>query len=190
MEVVLESAYVPIMRVETGASLWNSGQLRSLFVHRFGLLFGNGQAVDAWDFRSDHRFGDRSAMAFALPRAVRVLLDELGRERTIRLSAWRPALVWGLRHFPPTAPSACSKRWWAWGEQDRTMLLGFEGDDVCGFIPALPGEADDEERVRACAGAIGLDALSVGSAVDLHSFERHAAAESRADALAAPTARG
>ena len=96
-------------------------QVQALLRHRFGLAYGEpGADVASWTLRTDHRFGDRFALAYALPPAVERVLVECAQSTNRVFAAWYPALAWSLARFAPSRHWPMRLGWWVWPEQDRS----------------------------------------------------------------------
>lgn len=135
VSVVLESAWVPVILVETGPTLWAGPQVEALVRHRFGLL--HGDVVAGWDLRVDHQPGEHWALGYGFAPALRNVLDSAAATLNTRWSALTPAWAWGWQRVRP------EKRWpqgtghWAWAEQDRVLLGTFEHGRPVGLNPAV-----------------------------------------------------
>lgn len=157
--VVLESAFVPVQLVDTGGSLVRIDALKALLRHRFELTYaGSGTDVGAWTLRTDHRFGRRHALAYAVPDAVAAALRAAARSIGLTFGAWVSALPWSLDRFDP------SRRWprrtggWAWPEQDRVLLAVLQKGRVQGLNPA----ARTDGSLPDIRGAIAVECSRIG----------------------------
>ena len=121
--LVLESAYAPVQLVDTGGGLASTSALNALLRHRLDLAYGGpGIDIATWKLRTDHRFGQRHALAYALPKSVESAIREAMQEFHLDFKAWVPALAWSLGRFRPWRSWPKRSGWWAWAEQDRRLL--------------------------------------------------------------------
>ncbi|MDQ6684315.1 MAG: hypothetical protein M3Z16_04240 [Pseudomonadota bacterium] len=135
--IVLESAFAPVLLADTGGALWNRSQLDALLRHRLEIGFGGPDAaIGTWGLRTDYRFGDRFALASALPPAVTAVLRRVEEAAGIRSAAWLPSLTWGIDRFAPWRRWPDRKGIWAWCEQDRFVVARLEGRMVTALHPA------------------------------------------------------
>ena len=135
--VVLESAFAPALLADTGGVLTNRPQLQALLRHRFGLAYGGpGVDIASWKLRTDHRFGDRYALGYALPPAVELVLAEAAQSTKLVFTGWHPALAWGLDRFTPARRWPKRLGWWVWPEQDRSLVVRLVGGRAKALNPA------------------------------------------------------
>lgn len=161
--VVLESAFAPALLADTGGALTRPQQLQALLRHRFGLAYGEpGADVASWKLRTDHRFGDRYALAYALPPAVELVLAEAAQSTKLVFTAWHPALAWSLARFAPSRRWPMRLGWWVWPEQDRSLVLRLAGGRAEALNPAAPRCATTAEWQR----AIVVEGVRFGLAED------------------------
>ena len=134
IDVVIESALLPLLLADTGERVWSPAQAEALIRHRFGLLCDRGtEPVDQWDVRVDHRAGERHALGYGMPAALKRGLAEAAQQLGLRWSVWLPACLWGLQR-ERARPKA---GWWAWPEQDRLLLMRMERGRVVALNPAV-----------------------------------------------------
>lgn len=160
--VLLESACMPVMAVEAGASLWRPEQMLALARHRFAALHGEPGAVAAdCDVRLDYRAGDPTALAFCLPPSLRAALLEAGVAAGLRVRRVLPAFAWGLASIGPVARH---QGWLAWQEQDRMLLAQVRKARVSSLdaaaAPAIESTALLQRVASACVrrGVLQVDA--------------------------------
>jgi hypothetical protein len=120
--LILESAWVPVMLVDTGRTLLRAAQVEALVRHRFGLYFVDGiDPVATWELRIEQRAGHPQALAYGMPPRLKRTLTDAGGVAGLRWAAMTPAFAWGCERLPTKRFSRAS-RWFVWGEQDRTLL--------------------------------------------------------------------
>ena len=158
--LVLESAWLPLMLVDTGGSLRESAQVEALMRHRFGLVHAERDtAISEWDVRIDHRAGERWALGYGLAPAVRQALDAAQTELNLRCAALTPAWSWGWQRVRPDRPWRGKSGHWVWPEQDRMLLGRFEAGRPVGLNPATrlcASTAEVEQAIAAEALRVGL----------------------------------
>ena len=145
--VVIESAFLPLMLVDTGGALWSDKQLDALLRHRFGLAYGGPSVnVAAWTFRSDYRFGERFALAFGLPPTVEAVLNG-ALAAGWKFDGWTPAFSWSWSKWRRRSP-ATGSQWWLCPEQDRTLLAHTTDGRATALHAALPRFSAEEQLIR------------------------------------------
>lgn len=148
--VIVESAWLPLLLVDTGGLLWGDAPL-ALVRHRLSAL-GAGDEATAWDVRADGRAGERFALGYGLPPRVKsAVVDAVGGVGCT-LSALTPAFLWAWQQRP------VHQGWWIYAEQDRSLLARFVGGRVTAFNSAalLIRDAEDAER------AVGIESSRWG----------------------------
>ena len=162
--LVLESAWLPVMLVDTGRTLLPAAQVEALVRHRFGLMHSDGpDPVSAWELRIEHRAGSRHALAYGMAPQLKQTLIAAARVMGLRWAAMTPAFAWGLQRLRPAKSWPRSAGWFAWPEQDRTLVARIESNQVVGFNAGAPRVADvsgllalvDSEGTR-----LGIDSTS------------------------------
>lgn len=171
--LLLESAWLPVMLVDTGAGMLRKSQLDALVRHRFGLhhsLQGSDgfDPVATWELRIEHRPGNRYALAYGLAPSVKQSL--MAAARTSRLdfaaafAAISPALGWGLARFRPSKRWPRSTGWWLWPEQDRTLVAQVSSGEVVGLNAGAPRVVDEPSLLRLVEAESAR--LGVGPSID------------------------
>jgi hypothetical protein len=141
--LVLESAWLPVMLVDTGKTLLRAAQVEALVRHRFRLLHSDGlDPVSAWELRIEHRAGGRHALAYGMTPRLKQTLIDAARAVGLRWAAMTPAFDWGLGRLRPAKAWPRSTGWFAWTEQDRTLLARIESKQLVGFNAGAPRVAD------------------------------------------------
>lgn len=139
---VLESAWVPIVAVETGSAALTGRQLDALVRHRFRLHHDDpGAKVAEWDLRIAYRAGQRLALAHALEPALKTALVDAGTAAAIRWRAWSPAFEWGWHRLRRTRGRRLDL-WWVSVEQDRSLVARFGGAELRSLHPGAAHVSD------------------------------------------------
>jgi hypothetical protein len=169
LDMVLESAWMPLVTVRTGP-LWRPEDVEALLRSRLADKYkGIGSTPAEWAVRTSHRAGDAIAVGFGLPTGVRRVLDDLGSGPG-RGKRWRRVLpAWGFgrrRHMPWRARRGLT--WLAWPEQDRWITSLEQSGRIRYLNPCVdaPGSDDGLRRLlaRECLRA-GLAAEERADAV-------------------------
>jgi len=146
VNLLLESACLPVLLVDTGGLLWSSGQVKALAQHQFESLYGDD--TRAWELRVEHALGTRFALAYGLPhRLQQRLLDTLG-QIGVACDAVLPAFAWGWHRLRPERHWPRRTGWWAWPEQDRLLLARIQAGRIVALNAGLEATDNTEEIVR------------------------------------------
>jgi hypothetical protein len=146
VHAVLESAWVPVMLVETGTAVWRPADVEALLRHRMGLLYDEpADPVAAWDVRVDHRAGERHALGYGFSPRLREALAEAASAAGCEWSSLMPAWAWGWRRVRPDRGWTKGQGHWAWHEQDRLLIGSFDAGRPVALNAAAPAchRADD-----------------------------------------------
>lgn len=147
--VLIESAWAPVVLVDTGEGLLRQAQLSELVRHRFRLTYDRiDDPVAAWSVRVDHRAGDRYALGFALSPQVRNAVVTAASASKVKLSGINPAFDWGWQFLNPSKRSLRHGGWWVWPEQDRMLLARVGAGRIVGLHPAIDVTADSKQILR------------------------------------------
>ena len=145
--LVLESAWLPVILVDTGTSMLSMSKLQMLVRHRLGLLYGAiDDPVSGWDVRVEHRAGDRHAVAYGLSGRLKDALLATAQSVGIEWRAMTPAFDWGRQQLRPDARLRQQPGWWVWTEQDRLLVARMASGRVVGLNPGA-SSADAEDAV-------------------------------------------
>jgi hypothetical protein len=127
LDVVIESAWLPVVAIDTRRQLMSSTELDALLKHRIEHTYRDGSASpQSWDTRLSHQPGDDLAVGFAIDvRLKRMLLAQLASCQARALSM-QPAFTWGWDQSRQERREACKGApaksvWWLWEESDRTL---------------------------------------------------------------------
>lgn len=145
VSVVLESAWVPVMLVETGAAIWRQAEVEALLRHRLALLHDDPtDPVGEWDVRVDHRAGEPLAVGYGFSPRLKEALREAARASGREWAALMPGWAWGWQRTRPQRQWRGSEGHWAWQEQDRTLLGSFKHGRLVAFNAACePCDSDE-----------------------------------------------
>ncbi len=158
--LVVESAWMPVMRVDTGPDLWRPTDVEGLARHRLNSLQGSpGNAGISMEIRLEYRAGDRFAMAYGLAPDLRALLAETADRRKQRWMFVAPAFSWGLAQVDQIR-GGLKQTWVLWPEQDRGLLAHVDGAEIVALNSATPATATSEGVAR----LIGVESKRTGHA--------------------------
>lgn len=154
VDVVVESAWLPVIAVRTGQALWARSSVEALARHRlaegFGDLIGaeGRSAQSAWDIVVDHRPGDEVAVAYGLPQGVSSAIERAVTGPGVHLRSMQPALAWGWQEAGSRAG------WWVWLEQDRAHVCHVTRGriDAMNAGAMFPADAASCQRLLAVEG--------------------------------------
>lgn len=159
--LVLESAWLPVVLVDTGATLLRLTQVDALVRHRFRLQYSDApDSLAVWELRIEQRAGNRYALAYGMrPRLKQGLIDA-ARAVGLEWAAMTPALAWGIKrsHLGKALPR--STGWFAWPEQDRTLVARLVSNEVAGLNSGAPCVADETNLL----GLIAAEDVRLGIA--------------------------
>jgi hypothetical protein len=162
--LVLESAWLPVMLIDTGPTLLRASQVEALVRHRLGMQFSDGpDPVAGWELRIEQRAGSRHALAYGLAPRLKQTLIEAARTANLEWASMTPALAWGLEHRRSAGPRSRSNEWFLWPEQDRTLVARVLTNDVNGLNPGAPkvlSEAHVLQAVDAESVRLGITSIA------------------------------
>lgn len=118
LDVVVESAWLPVLPIEPGAMLLGQASVEALLRHRVEQVHGS-EPGDTWALMLEHRPGERHGVGYALSASVRSVLLAAIADAKRDAASMQPALAWGRRRLGRQVPAA---GWLLWTEQDRTLL--------------------------------------------------------------------
>lgn len=165
IDVVFESAWLPIMLIEAADSLWSRKALEALLRHRLAQIYNDpSHPVAAWDLQLDHRPGDARSLGYGLVPSVKQATIDAVTAAGLRLASLQPVFAWGWQQLGPQVRRSC--RWWLWLEQDRSIVCHF---DERAQLDALNTGAPVAEDTAQCLRLIEIEALRQGlPAQELH----------------------
>jgi len=136
LDVVVESAWLPVVLLETGHEVWAQDAVEGLLRYRLARVYDErDDAVASWELRFDHQPGERFGVGYGLSPRVRAAVDEACAEVGFTVASLQPALQWGMRRSSPQSG------WFVWLEHDRAIVAFLEKGQVTAMQPAaeLPG---------------------------------------------------
>jgi hypothetical protein len=158
--LLLESAWMPVMLVDTGTTLLRAAEVDALVRHRFGLYHSDGlDPVSSWELRIEHRVGERDALACGLSPRLKQSLLAVAQSLNMEWAALMPAFGWGLDRLRPAKAWTAAGGWWLWPEQDRTFIARLTPRGVIGLNPSavcLVDEAGLTNAVQAEGVRLGV----------------------------------
>ena len=165
IDMIVESAWMPIMLIETGHSLWSPKPIESLLRHRFSQLYNDrDDPVAAWHLQLDYRPGDLQGMGYGIAPSTRQAAIDAAAAAGLRLASLQPAFSWGrqrLRRQRGRVVGGAARRsvWWLWIEQDRSLVCHF---DDRGRLHSLNAGAAVPKDAAQCLRLIDIEALRQG----------------------------
>ncbi len=153
VDVVVESAWMPVVLLEPGPQLLRREQVEALLRHRLARVYDERtEAVSNWALQLDHRPGDAYGLGFGLPPSVRAAIEAGAQASGRQLASLQPAMQWARRIARPR------EGWWLWLEQDRAVLAWLER----GRVAALHSAADLPRDAAAVARLVRIEAARAG----------------------------
>ena len=172
--VLLESAWLPVLLLEVGATLWTPAQVEPLLRHRLHSLYGEPQGMPVdWELRLDYVPGQPFALGYGIPAHLRQSLVAVGQALGLRWAALLPAVGWGFQRLRSayrardrmdrsnSTNSTDKSVWWVWPEQDRLLLARMEDQRMVSLHPGLALTDSPASIVR----MVAAEAARTGSAV-------------------------
>lgn len=156
VDVVVESAWIPVVLLEPGPQLLRREQVEALLRHRLARVYDERtEAVANWALQLDHRPGDAYGLGFGLSPSVRAAIEAGVQASGRPLASLQPAMQWARRITKPR------DGWWLWLEQDRAVLAWLER----GRVTALHAAADLLRDEAAVARLVRIEAARAGVSV-------------------------
>jgi hypothetical protein len=155
LDVVIESAWLPVFAIDTRRQLLNPDELDALLTHRLEHTYlDESMNSRGWETRLSHRPGDDLAVGFAIdPRLKRLVLAQLASCQARVLSV-QPAFSWGWNQLAHERREACKGTpaklvWWLWEESDRILAALADKRQVRLLNVAAPQVAQQDARTLA-----------------------------------------
>lgn len=153
VDVVVESAWMPVLLLEPGPQLLRREHVEALLRHRLARVYDErSEAVSNWALQLDHRPGEAYGLGFGLPPSVRAAIEAGAQASGRPLASLQPAMQWARRVAKPC------EGWWLWLEQDRAVLAWLER----GRVAALHAAADIPRDAAALACLVRIEAARAG----------------------------
>ena len=163
--MIFESAWMPIMLIETGHSLWSPKPIEALLRHRFSQLYNDrDDPVAAWHLQLDYQPGEFQGMGYGIAPSIRQAAIDAAAAAGVRLASLQPAFSWSrqrLRRQRGRVLGGAARRnvWWLWIEQDRSLVCHF---DDRGRLHSLNAGAVVPKDAAQCRRMIDIEALRQG----------------------------
>lgn len=155
VDVVLESAWLPVLALDPGPALLSRRAVEALLLHRVSSVHGAPASGGAWQLRVEHRAGDSYGIGFALAPEFRSTIVDAFAGVSCRVASIQPALSWGRARLPGRQTRDA---WLAWLEQDRTLVVRMSNSRVRAMNPAAPAVTTTAQVRR----LIDIDVLRQG----------------------------
>jgi hypothetical protein len=173
LDVVIESAWLPVVAIETRKQLLNQVELDALLRHRLQHARLDGStAAPEWETRFVHQPGDELALGFAIDLRLKDLLVEQFGSRQARTLSIQPAFTWGWDASVGQRREACmasstGSTWWLWEESDRTLaaLAGRRHVRVMNVAAPLLGRQDAKTLAKREALRSGVQQADTSAVV-------------------------
>lgn len=163
IDMIFESAWLPMMLVETGGTLWSSKTLEALLRHRFAQHYNDrDDPVAAWELQLDYRPGDACGLGFGLAPNLRKTAIDAAATAGLRLESLQPAFAWGwarLRQHRRDGRADRRRDWWLWVEQERSLICHI---DERGRLASLNAGAAVPEGASDCLRLMEIEAVRQG----------------------------
>lgn len=159
VDVVLESAWLPVMGFGVGASPTTRGRVEALLKHYMGDLH---EPREAFELRLEHRTGDRQALGYALAPAVKRAALAQVVAAGLQAASVQPSFAWAWSRLARHRRGLRSG-WWVWSEQDRSLVAQWQR----GRVVTLNAGAEPLEAEADIARAVATEAARQGQLQDL-----------------------
>lgn len=152
IDIVIESAWLPVLPLEAGPTLWSTPQMTALMRHRLTQIYaGEGSVAGPWTLRLDYRPGDRHGLGYALAAEVGEAFAQVASTSRRRWRSLQPALHWGWGQFASQRRGATRAKHgacWIWIEQDRALVALLQKDGIAALNPGAMVPRDEAELMR------------------------------------------
>lgn len=172
LDVVVESAWMPIVPLPTQDGMLSRGEIDALLRHRLRQAYADERTrTDEWTTRLLHRPGDPLALGCALDPAVLTAIRQSTASAGLVPRSIQPAIGWGwsrMRRARRQAlrKSASREAWWLWQESDRALVSLVGNGCIHELNPAVALPCDEQwaavierEALRSSARATEADAV-------------------------------
>ena len=177
-DVVIESAWLPIIAIDTRRQLLSQVELDALLKHRIEQTYGDGSvSAQVWETRLMHRPGDDLAIGFALDPRLKELIVDRFASGEVRVLSIQPAYAWGWEVSVPDRRKAClasadKSVWWLWEESDRTLVSLADRKQVRALNVAAALLGQQDARVLPKREALRHGLMPCDAAALVGSWER------------------
>lgn len=163
IEIVLESAWLPLMLVETGGVLVSEVQAIALLRHRFARLYDSpNDPVASWDVRANFEAEGALALGYGLSPQVKGALKAAADALGLKILAIASAWDWGWQraHLANMLPARSG--WWGWQEQNLWMLGRIDVDNSTPQLKSLHPCLAWQDTPQALAQTVLTEARRLG----------------------------
>jgi hypothetical protein len=152
LDLVVESAWMPVMHLPMAPTLWSMEQATNLLRHRLGLLQGiQPEHMSSWQLAVDYLPGNACGLGYGLSPAVREALHQAVHAANCKVHSMQPALAWGGRRLPdrPARRRSNLKGTQAriWVEQDRALVVLDQVGKVLHLNACAEAPSNDEQAL-------------------------------------------
>ena len=176
LDVMVESAWLPVVAIDTRRQLLSPAELDALLTHRIEHIYRNrSESSQSWETRLSHQPGNDLAVGFAIDIRLKQLLLAQVASCQARVLSIQPAFTWGWDQSGHERRQACKASpaksvWWFWEESDRTLAALADKGQVRALNAAAPrvdrqdaGTMARREALRHGIAEADLPALVVSS---------------------------
>jgi len=153
-DVVLESAWLPVLPLDAGTALWSSAQMKALLTHRLAQVYAEENGPTTWLQQLDYRPGDAHGVGYALAPSVNDALACTAIATECRWRSLQPAFRWGWDTLVRRRRDLPAKTWtcWVWLEQDRALAAMVHKRRIVALNPAAGLPRDEAALMRLAVG--------------------------------------
>ena len=172
IDLVLESAWLPVVLLDTGSRLLSNAEINALARHRFQRHHDTpSDPVAQWHLRADHRAGERWSLAYGLPDRVLTAATSAGKFRGVSWARIMPSLDWAAqRHAARTRTGT----WIVFVEEDRQLVLRLAAGRAVGLHAAMPASPSETAPLTSIAAEEARLGIAPGSdAIDILHWSLH-----------------
>jgi hypothetical protein len=152
IDVALESAWLPVVPLEVGTSLWSSSQVTALLEHRLAQTYvSESDVAGSWSLRLDHEPGDAHGIGYALAPSVGQAMARASTATGYRWRSVQPAFAWGWQEFSAHRRRAVRRDGmdcWVWVEHDRALVALMRRGRIVALHPGAAMPRDGAELLH------------------------------------------
>jgi hypothetical protein len=170
LDIVLESAWAPVLSLRFERSGWSKAHAQALLKHRVQHLYGRipGHKGE-WVLDVQSAAGDRFAVGYAVSTATRDTVMQACHAAQAKALSIQPAFSWGMASFKDEFKRSQNGAW-AWLEDDRVLVGLLRNGQLISLDPSaqLPTCEDDllhiaQAQAMVSGGEFGAGRVLVGS---------------------------
>lgn len=163
IEIVLESAWLPLMLVETAGVLVSDAQAIALLRHRFARLYDSpNDPVATWDVRVHFVAGGELALGYGLSPQVKGALTAAADALGLKVAAIASAWDWGWQRAQLANMLPAQSGWWGWQEQNLWMLGRIDVENSAPQLKSLHPGLSWRDTPQAFAQTVLTEARRLG----------------------------